>query len=367
MSKLEPKELVEKGVLYIRLVQLEMGIPVLQQAYQEAIAQGDLQTALDAIAYLLRCYAEKDDFDTLFKIKSEIQEFGLLEKITLNSQFYYTLGICSFYQNQFGEARKYFNLARERAQSESVPRKVQAEVGLAIVEIEEGRWSEAKIRLEMAKSLLEHMNEPALPTMMMIVLLNEGRLSRLMGAYKEALCDYWRALEINKYHKSLFGYYYLLYEMSITYYSIGKYDYAKMYLELLRSSMPEKEVVRLEKLASELHAKLSKITDYDLLIDRKKRKIIEKTRGEINFGSQDLILDLFILLTQNQGKIYSKEELSDIIWNETYNPMVHDNKIYVTIKRLRTLIEPDIQYPQYILRSRNGYFLNQSLKIAVSS
>jgi DNA-binding response OmpR family regulator len=155
--------------------------------------------------------------------------------------------------------------------------------------------------------------------------------------------------------------------MSITYFSIGKFEYAKMYLELLRSSMPEKEVVRLEKLVSELQAKLNKITDYDLLIDKKKRKIIEKTRGEINFGSQDLILDLFILLTQNQGKIYSKEDLSDVIWNEAYNPLIHDNKIYVTIKRLRTLIEPDIQYPQYILRSRNGYFLNQSLKIAINS
>lgn len=364
MSKLEPKELVEKGILYIRLVQLEAGIPVLQQAYDEALAAGDLQTSLSAIAYLLRCYAEKDDFATLFKLKSEIQEFGLLEKISLNSQFYYTLGICSFYQNQYGEARKYFDLASEKAKGECIPRKVQADVGLAIVDIEEAKWDSAKARLDMAKSVLEQLNEPVL---MMIVLLNQGRLNRLMNHHNEALCAIWKALDINKYHKNLFGYFYLLYELSATYYNLGKYEYSKMYLELLKNSMPEKEVVRLDKLVGELQSKLSKITDYDLLIDKKKRKIIEKTRGEINFGSQDLILDLFILLTQNQGRIYSKEELSDIIWNEPYNPLVHDNKIYVTIKRLRTLIEPDMQYPQYILRSRNGYFLNQSLKIAVSS
>jgi tetratricopeptide (TPR) repeat protein len=364
LSKLEPRELVEKGILYIRLVQLELGIPVLQKAYQESLILGDLKTALDAIAFLLRCYAEKDDFGSLFNLKNEIQEFGLLEKISMNSQFYYTLGICSFYQNQFDEARKYFVLSGEKAQDEAPQLQVQAEIGLAITDIEEKKWEDAQARLSTLKTVADKINQPSL---MISVLLNEGRLNRLMNNFNEALCYFWKALELNKNNKNLFGHFYLLYEMSITYFSIGKFEYAKMYLDLLKSSMPDNEVVRLEKLVQELQIKLTRVIDYDLLIDQKKRKIFEKTRGEINFGSQDMILDLFILFTLNQGKIYSKEDLSDFIWKEAYNPLIHDNKIYVTIKRLRTLIEPNIQYPQYILRSRKGYFLNHTLKISINT
>lgn len=69
------------------------------------------------------------------------------------------------------------------------------------------------------------------------------------------------------------------------------------------------------------------------------------------------------MFTKNPGHIYSKEALAQIIWNEDYNSSTHDNKIYVTIKRLRTLVEPNLESPQYILRSRNGYYLNQATKV----
>ena len=71
--------------------------------------------------------------------------------------------------------------------------------------------------------------------------------------------------------------------------------------------------------------------------------------------------------------IFSKEKKQDKLeWIEAmhYSPDSkllavgsHDNKIYVTIKRLRKLIEPDYDKPRYIFRAKNGYYLNKNTKI----
>jgi DNA-binding winged helix-turn-helix (wHTH) protein len=51
------------------------------------------------------------------------------------------------------------------------------------------------------------------------------------------------------------------------------------------------------------------------------------------------------------------------IWKQSYDPGVHDNKLYVTIKRLRKMIEPDFEKPKYIFRAKNGYYLNKNARV----
>jgi DNA-binding response OmpR family regulator len=63
------------------------------------------------------------------------------------------------------------------------------------------------------------------------------------------------------------------------------------------------------------------------------------------------------------GQVYSKEFLVKQVWKQEYDPAVHDNKIYVTIKRLRKLIEPEYEKPRYIFRAKNGYYLNKNTKV----
>jgi DNA-binding response OmpR family regulator len=63
------------------------------------------------------------------------------------------------------------------------------------------------------------------------------------------------------------------------------------------------------------------------------------------------------------GEVYAKEIIVEKIWKQTYDPSVHDNKLYVTIKRLRKMIEPDFGKPKYIFRAKNGYFLNKNVKV----
>ena len=66
------------------------------------------------------------------------------------------------------------------------------------------------------------------------------------------------------------------------------------------------------------------------------------------------------------GQVYSKEEIVNKIWQQNYDPRVHDNKLYVTIKRLRRLIEPENDKPKYLFRAKNGYYFNKDVKVLLS-
>ena len=66
------------------------------------------------------------------------------------------------------------------------------------------------------------------------------------------------------------------------------------------------------------------------------------------------------------GQVYSKEEIVNNIWQQEYDPRVHDNKLYVTIKRLRKLIEPENDKPKYLYRAKNGYYFNKDVKFLFS-
>jgi DNA-binding response OmpR family regulator len=66
---------------------------------------------------------------------------------------------------------------------------------------------------------------------------------------------------------------------------------------------------------------------------------------------------------KSPGEVYSKEAIVEKIWKQSYDPSVHDNKLYVTIKRLRKMIEPDFDKPKYIFRAKNGYYLNKNARV----
>lgn len=53
------------------------------------------------------------------------------------------------------------------------------------------------------------------------------------------------------------------------------------------------------------------------------------------------------LLIQNQGKIFSMENLYESVWQETYFPS-SSNTVMVHIRRLREKIETDPRHPEYI-------------------
>ncbi len=106
-------------------------------------------------------------------------------------------------------------------------------------------------------------------------------------------------------------------------------------------------------------------SEVDLVLDEKNHRMFVRGVGMVEFRSQYILLDLVRLFIQNQGSVYPKEYLVEHVWRQPYDPAIHDNKIYVTIRRLRRMIEPDVHRPTYLLKDKAGYCLNKSVRVYI--
>ena len=107
--------------------------------------------------------------------------------------------------------------------------------------------------------------------------------------------------------------------------------------------------------------------NYDIIFDLKDHLIVEKEKGCVELKNQFILMDLLKLFLLNPGVSYSKESIIQKVWKQEYMPEVHDNKIYVTIKRLREMIEINSCKPMYICRNSRGYYFSNSAKVLVKS
>ncbi len=105
----------------------------------------------------------------------------------------------------------------------------------------------------------------------------------------------------------------------------------------------------------------------DIEIDRNSNYVREKHLGEIPFHNKFTLMKILLLLAETPGKEFSKEVLALEIWGQEYNPLRHDNNIYININRLRKLLEPNPRESRYIMNGSKGYYFNPSMKVNISS
>lgn len=85
---------------------------------------------------------------------------------------------------------------------------------------------------------------------------------------------------------------------------------------------------------------------------------------KIDFSDRAVMRTLLFLFLEYPNKAFSKEELITRVWAETYNPIVHDTRIYTTIKRLRDLVEGEID--KTLIDTIEGrYRLSKSINFGV--
>jgi DNA-binding winged helix-turn-helix (wHTH) protein len=108
----------------------------------------------------------------------------------------------------------------------------------------------------------------------------------------------------------------------------------------------------------------------DLLIDGRRGVIKTREGGQISLRKQYVLLHILEALSlahnqagQDSERGLSKAEIIERVWNESYRPEAHDNKLYYNINRLRKLIEPDMRQPQYLLNWKEGYRLAPGLRV----
>ncbi len=365
MEALTAEKALELGKLYCDRGEFDRAMEHLLSAHDTFRRDKNHPQYLRALNLLLRIYAEREEFDKIHTAKEQLQDLVLKEGLELSSKTYYTLSLCATYKNQFDVALDYLQKALALGLAADHKEDIcNAIFGIASVYArpEVGRAQDALKEIYNLKVFFQIYNFPELKVS--VEILNADIL-RQLKKFDEAIDLLWKAYDLLKQTKSMIVGSYLLGALGNVYYEMGDNDMARMYLSLAQRTVDPKNQIRLYKL---IRYWLDKIgcesqQNYDLIFDEINHSVFEKKLGRIDFKNQFILLDLLKLFVINQGVVYSKEYLVENVWKQPYDPAIHDNKIYVTIKRLRKLIEPDYEKPRYIFRAKNGYYMSKSARV----
>lgn len=359
----KPEALFEIGKLYSDRGDFFLALDKLEAAAQGFLVNRDFVQYLKTLNLLLRLYAETDQGEKIHATKEKLQDLVLKEGFELSSKTYYTLALCASYKNQQETALEYCQKALAIALANDNKEDIcYAISGTALVYRSMGRYEEALKEIYNLQIFFEVL---PLPEIRISTLILNAILLTELKKFDQAIDVMWQAYDLIKTQKTMLMHIFLLYNMGLTYLKSGNKELARLYLNLAYRAVDPKNTIRLarqiEKDMKELGQDAS--ASFDLIFDVENHTVTEKKLGKIDFKNQFILLDLLKLFVQNQGQVYSKEYLVEQVWKQDYDPAVHDNKIYVTIKRLRKMIEPDFEKPKYIFRAKNGYFMNKSANV----
>lgn len=357
----------ELGKLYCDRGDFDPAIQHLTVAAEQAFNSRNFDQYLKCQNLFLRIYAEREQHHEINATKEKLQDLVLKEGFELSSKTYYTLAICASYKAQYELALDYLQKALAIALASDNKEDVcYAIFGLARIYATPalGRYQDALKEIYNLTVFFQVLDVPELRISTQIL---NAEILRYLKRYEEAIEVTWKAYEDVKLTKNHVTGTYLLGMMGAIYFDAGDRDMARFYMSLAKKSVDPKNYVRLNKMIVQYFEKLGGGAEqsFDLVFDEENHTVLERKLGKIDFKNQFILLDLIKLFAQNQGQVFTKEFLVENVWKQPYDPAVHDNKIYVTIKRLRKLIEPDYEKPKYIFRAKNGYYMNKSARVHI--
>lgn len=361
--EIQAKSLYEIGKLYCDRGDYSLALPNLKEASVLFLNERNFDFYLKCLQAILRIHAERNEGDSITTIKENLHDLVIREGIELNSKTYYTLGVCANYKGQTDNSIDYFRKALELGlKANNQEDMCQAILGLSICYRQQKKYEEALKEIYNLTIFLQLLDIPELKAS---AANSNAMILMDLKKYEQALDILWQAYEELKITKQLSVAIGILANIGITLFELGQKDLAKVYLTLAKKSIDPKNnihvLAKVETYLKQLNE--NQIDGADLVFDLEKHAVLERNLGSIDFKNQFILLDLLRLFIGNQGQIFSKEYLVEHVWKQNYDPVVHDNKIYVTIKRLRKMIEPDYDKPKYIFRAKNGYYLNKNAKI----
>ena len=359
---------------------------------------------VECCTYLLRILAEREEYARIEYIEAQVLKLLALPTAAVGegtltylqkSRALYVLGICNCYRDhKHDQAMRFFREAIDFAMVGNDKEALAAPLyGAASVLYAEKKFDEALRELERLGILLSCLNLPDLNSASYLL---RAMIKRNTGALEEALESAWKAFDTLKHHPHLVLYLHTLCVLGTVFNLKGDAASARLYLDLAGRGLKRDEFPRIARLVDEATEETGghHPSRADLVFDVRTGLLIEKSRGEVRFDGQFVLRDLLRVFLENPGKVFSKEDLAERVWCEPYQPEIHDNKIYVTIKRLRKMIEnQEVVTPlvavqktsgkktkknssekptsssknDYILRAKDGYFLNPKTRILINN
>ena len=366
MSINQSERLLEIGKLYCDRGDYRLALPNLQEAAKIFLAEKNFTQYLKCLQHNLRIHAERGEQEQITLIKEHLHDLVIREGIELSSKMYYILGLCSSLKAQPDNAVEYLKKALEIGlKANNQEDMCYAILGLSICYRQQGTYEEALKEIYNLNIFLQVIDIPELKAS---AANSNARILMDIKKYEQALDILWLAYEEVKNTKQFSVAIAIMINIGICLFELGQKDAAKIYLNLAKKSLdPVDGHAFLKQIDRYLNALSSDSNnEYDLVFDFDNHAIVEKSLGKIDFKNQFILLDLLKLFISNQGQIFSKEYLVEHVWKQDYDPEVHDNKIYVTIKRLRKMIEPDYDKPKYIFRAKNGYYLSKNSRVEIN-
>ena len=134
----------------------------------------------------------------------------------------------------------------------------------------------------------------------------------------------------------------------------GADDYLTKPFNILELKARIKAIIRRSSTASSVDRSTVKVGDVELDYNLRRIRI-----GDRSMELTSKEFDLCELFVSNPGKVYSRENLLDIIWGYDYPGDVRTVDVHV--RRLREKIEPDAANPTYILTKWGvGYYFKEN-------
>ena len=403
--------LFKLGINQLAVGEFPEAVKTLKKVSHQFLKEKDYKHYLLCQNCLIIMHTEMENFDEINHIRHELAEIIWNHKQlgTNYARFHYSLGLCFLREKDYIKAQVQF----DQALAQTLKLKTQAtehqdQKKLLIAEIDtcyiayafaylyvvsNNQTLEAMQEIKNMAMLIKRLKtlyanqktDPAkelnkdiltmmeqvndeIQTMEFLHNLLKAYILKTEKKYQSAEELYWLCYEQSqKTYRRKYMSIHLLHFLGENYMEKGDFEQASIFLNLVKKSVnPQifkktyrRTIKSLEKL------KEAMTNNYDMVINFENKIIVEKEKGHINIKNQFILLDLLKLLISNPGIVYSKESLVEKVWKQKYDPRVHDNKIYVTIKRLRELVEPDHRKPKYIFRTKEGYFINKKVKISL--
>ena len=354
---------LEIGRLNFQQLRFEPAIHALTSASVKFESLQLWEPLLDCKNILLRIFAERDDQPSVQAIRQSLEELGQKYGLKITARLKYTFGVAALLKGQNEESVSYFQDALQSALSQDRKEDMcYAISGLSIAFINMGKLPEALREVYNLQVFFEVLD---LPDLKIATLLANAIVLRKLQRLDQALEVFQQAQELLRVRGNLYFQAHLNFSRALTLKQFGNVEAARYLFEGVYQMIHPSNLKTLYRDCEIELRDLGYIgsDEYDLLLDIANNFCLEKEKGRVEFKSQNILLDLMGMFAKNPGDILSKEIITQRLWGQRYDPEAHDNKIYVTIKRLRKLIEPDSDKPRYIFRAKSGYYLNKEVKV----
>lgn len=358
-------------------------LEIFSQLMERSQRSSDPSFKTECAIYLIRLLAEQERFEEIAAVESSLvalmrsvqsgetasrssslRSSAIIASPQVECRLYYVLGIARVYRSAPPEeSLSYFHKAMERAMGAD-DRSLLAWplYGAATVLYSVGRHADSLSELEKLDALLSCYPTPELAVSSSLL---KSLIARNQRKDSEALKYAWSAFDQLKLEPNLVLYLHTLTAIGSIYLQTADYPKAFLYLDLAHRSLKRTEFPRIARLVDDYmkDLKAAQRPDFDLRFDEENDVLYEASRGEVRFEGQFVLRDLLKLFLSTPGQPIAKAEIVQKVWGESYRPQVHDNKIYVNIKRLRKLIEAEDGSTEYLKRAKDGYFLNPNAKL----